>query len=93
MREEGGNVKTYTIVKTRRGVQTSTTGTVVELAKYFGYTLECGHSYDARIKRIPKTAKSLVSALNASVAETQRGSFDPNSYALADTARPGGPDK
>lgn len=74
--------KTYTIEKTRRGNKTETTGTVEELVKHFGYTLECGHSYNSKISRNPKTAKSLVSNLNKSVDELQRGSYDPNYYEL-----------
>lgn len=75
--------KTFTIIKTRRGRKTEETGTLAELTKYFGNTLADGHSYNSRINLAPKSAKDLVSALNKSVAELQRGSFDPNYYELA----------
>lgn len=75
---------TYTIIKTRRGRQSEATGTVAELTKHFEYTLQCGNSYNPKINLEPKTAKSLVSALNKSVSEIQRGSFDPDDYQLSE---------
>jgi hypothetical protein len=74
--------KTHTIIKTRRGNQTETSGTVEELTKYFGYTLECGNSWNPKINRNPKTAASLITALNKSVAETQGSCYDPDYYEL-----------
>lgn len=38
----------------------------------FGYTLECGHSWNNKISRYPKTKKSLVNALNKSAEECRR---------------------
>ena len=73
---------TYTIIKTRKGRETETTGTLDELTKHFSYTLECGNSYNSKISREPKSAKGLVSALNRSTDEIQRGSYDPNYYEL-----------
>ena len=53
----------------------------------FGYTLECGNSWNPKIPRYPKTIKSLVNALNKSAEECRRysdcydiaqpGTFDP----------------
>jgi hypothetical protein len=74
--------KTFTIVKYRKGRETETTGTLAELTKYFGYTLECGHSWNRKISTTPKTAASLVSNLNRSVAETQGSCYDQDSYSL-----------
>lgn len=74
--------KTYTIIKTRKGRETETTGTLAKLIEDFSYTLECGNSYNPKISREPKTAKGLVSALNRSTDEIQRGSYDPNYYEL-----------
>lgn len=74
--------KTYTIVKTRRGQTTEVTRTLPELVAYFGYTLQVGNSYNPRISLNPKTAQSLVNNLNRAVAEKQRGSWDPDHYAL-----------
>ena len=75
--------KTYTIIKTRRGTKSEATGTVAELVERFSYTLECGNSWNSKINRNPKTAKSLVTALNKSVAETQGSCYDPDYYELA----------
>ena len=48
-------------------------GTIDYLNKrVFGYTLECGHSWNHKISRFPKTVKSLVKALNDSAYETCR---------------------
>lgn len=74
--------KTYTVVKTRRGQQTETTGTVAELIQHFGYTLEAGNSWDRKVNRNPKTAKSLVTALNHATSALQPNSYDPNYYEL-----------
>lgn len=40
--------------------------------RVFGYTLECGHSWNDKINRYPKTARGLVSALNNSARECGR---------------------
>lgn len=73
---------THTIIKTRKGRTTEETGTLAELTKYFGYTLECGNSYNSKISTAPRTAKSLVSNLNRSIDYTQRGSFNPTYFEL-----------
>lgn len=58
------------ITSTHRGDERVYAGTVDYLVdKVFGYTLECGHSWNERIKENPKTAPSLVKALNLSAAE------------------------
>lgn len=75
---------TFSITKTRRGRETTKTGTLAELTEYFGYTLQSGNSYNSRISLAPRTAKSLVSALNKSVSELQRGSYDPDYYELSE---------
>lgn len=77
-------MKTYTITKTRtqRNTTTETTGTVEELVKHFGYTLECGNSWNSKINTNPKTAKALVNALNKSVAETMGACYYPDYYEL-----------
>jgi len=49
------------------------TGTIDELCtKVFGYTLECGNSWNSKIPLRPKTGKSLVKALNDSARECRR---------------------
>ena len=73
-------MKTHTITKMHSGRTYSKTGTVAELTEYYRYTLECGNSRNHRIPLQPKTASSLVSALNRSVKETQGSSYDPDYY-------------
>lgn len=75
-------MKTYTISKIHNGNVHQTSGTLEELIEYFGYTLECGHSWNHKLQLKPKTIKSLVSTLNKCVAETSR-SYDPDYYELA----------
>jgi hypothetical protein len=77
-------MKTYTITKIHNGREYSQTGTVAELTEYYGYTLECGNSWNHRIPLQPKTAVSLVSALNRSVKETQGSSYDPDVYYMGE---------
>lgn len=74
--------KTYTIIKTRRGIKRETTDTLEELIKGHSYTLESGHSYNPKINTKPTTIKGLISALNKSISETQRNSYDPDYYEL-----------
>lgn len=76
-------MKTYTIIKTRRGNKHEYTGTIEELVtNVFGYTLDCGVSHNPKINRKPKTAASLVTALNKSVTETMGSCYDPDYYEL-----------
>lgn len=74
--------KEFTIAVYHRGRRSDVTGTLAYLIDYFGYKLECGHSYNHRIPLRPKTIKSLVSALNKSALETQGGCYDYDSYEL-----------
>lgn len=71
------NIKTYTIRKTRSGMngcrEYLSNGTLEELIKYHGYTLECGHSWNNKINMHPKSIKGLVTALNKSAKETDGG--------------------
>ena len=76
--------KTYTIEKTHRGRTTQIVGTLEYLKDYFGYTLECGHSYNNKINRNPTTIKGLMTALEQSIDATQGSSYDPDYYALVD---------
>ena len=66
-----GRKKVYILHKheyrMRRGNRdTDWIGTVDQLRKAFGYTLEVGNSYDRRINRNPTTARSLETNLNKS---------------------------
>jgi hypothetical protein len=66
--------KMYQIKKTRNGRETIFEGTLSHLINgVFGYTLECGNSWNKKIPRYPKTIKSLITAINASYDETEGG--------------------
>jgi hypothetical protein len=67
--------KTYTIRTTRNDRSMTFTGTVQELTEKFGYTLECGNSWNHRINRNPTTIKSLVSNLEKSYDAKERACY------------------
>jgi hypothetical protein len=75
-------MKTFKIKKTRKGRETIFEGTLPELIQMFSYKLECGNSWNHKISRNPKTAKSLVDNLNKSVYETQGSCYEQDSYSL-----------
>ncbi len=64
-------------------------GTLAQLTECFGYTLECGSSWNQKISRHPKTAKGLISALTKSVAETQGACYNQDYYELVDAVPSG----
>jgi hypothetical protein len=68
-------MKKYTIKHLYRNGMSTWEDTLPNLIEIFGYTLECGHSRDARIPTKPKGIKSLVAALNESASATGR-SYD-----------------
>lgn len=75
--------KQITVRSYHRGRSHDWTGTIDELCtNVFGYTLECGHSWNPKINMRPKTGAALVKALNQSVAETQGGCYEQDSYEL-----------
>lgn len=62
--------KVYYVKSTHRGRETIWEGTIDYLvSNVFGYTLECGHSWNPKINNHPKTVKSLVTALEKSAIE------------------------
>jgi len=68
----------YKIKKTRSGMsRTSETifeGTLDHLKEnVFGYTLECGASWNRKINRNPKSINALITAINKSYNETEGG--------------------
>ena len=63
------NLKTYTILKYRKGKIREIKGTLQELIIYFSYTLECGNAYNKKINKNPKTIKSLMLNLDNSILE------------------------
>ena len=70
--------KIYKIKKTRSGMngsrETIFEGTLEHLKNgVFGYTLECGASWNRKINRNPKTISSLITAINKSYNETEGG--------------------
>lgn len=62
--------KEYTIISVHHGREHKYTGTMEYLLnEVFGYTLECGHSWEGqtgclKVNMNPKTGASLVTALN-----------------------------
>ena len=70
--------KIYKIKKTRSGMngsrETIFEGTLERLEnEVFGYTLECGASWNRKINRNPKTISALITAINKSYNETEGG--------------------
>ena len=62
--------KVYYVKSVHNGRETIWEGTLEYLKeRVFGYTLECGHSYNSKINSNPKTIKSLVNALEKSAVE------------------------
>lgn len=72
----------------RNGRETEYTGTIDYLAhKVFGYTLECGKSWEYekgnyKINTEPKTAKSLITNLNNAEMNTSRYGYQSCYYEL-----------
>lgn len=77
-----GTKKAY-VAKTRKGRTTIWAGTIEEITKVFGYTLECGNSRDRKISREPKSVASLVKNLNKAIDETQGGCYERDYYEVA----------
>lgn len=75
--------KIYYLKEYHRGRYTIIKGTVEQLRNYFGYTLECGHSWNNKINKYPTTYKGLLSAINKSFHETQGCCYDPDSVSEA----------
>lgn len=73
-------MKIYHITKLRKGRVKVVSGTLEELVSYFSYTLECGNSWNPKIKRNPKSFNGLISNLNKSVDEIQGGCFNRDYY-------------
>ncbi len=57
-------MKTYTIIKTKKGRVFEISGTVEELTKHFSYPLLVAASHGQKINQHPTTIKSLMSNLN-----------------------------
>ena len=61
------------VASTHKGRKSIYAGTLEALRNgVFGYTLECGNSWNQKIPRYPKTGKSLVKALNDSAYECNK---------------------
>ena len=70
--------KIYRVKKTRSGMngsrETIFEGTLEHLKNgVFGYTLECGSSWNKKINRNPKTINALITAINKSYDEIEGG--------------------
>ena len=80
-------MKTYTIVKHRRGRESEFTGTLEELTQTFSYTLEVGYSWQSqrgckKVNKQPKTIKALLTALANAVYNTQGSCYEQDYYEL-----------
>lgn len=65
--------KVYYIKTTHRSREVVWEGTIdCFVNNLFGYTLECGHGWNSKINRYPKTIKALVNALNKSAEECRQ---------------------
>jgi hypothetical protein len=65
--------KIHFIASTHRDRTTIWSGTLEDLkTRVFGYTLECGNSWNHKIPKDPKTIKTLVKALNDSAYECNK---------------------
>lgn len=75
-------IKLIALTRSCRGRRTLWVGTLAQMTKAFSYTLECGNSWNRKIKTANqiKNLKSLVSNLNKSVDETQGGCFERDYY-------------
>lgn len=80
--------KEYTVVVIRGDKEWEHTGTVEELVRdVFGYTLECGASYQydkgcCKVNKNPKTIKSLITALNNASYNTMGSCYNRKYYKL-----------
>lgn len=79
--------KVYHVSIMREERNRETSGTLDELIKYFGYTLECGASYqhekgNKKINKNPKSAKSLVDNLNKAQANLSANGCPSTYYEL-----------
>ena len=72
--------KVFYVASEHRGRTTVWAGTIDQLVNVFGYTLECGHGWNPRVNRNPKTIKALISALDKAVNTTQGGCYDRDCY-------------
>lgn len=81
--------KIYTIKKTKSGIsnsyETLFEGTLQRLkSEVFGYTLECGASWNRKINRDPKSISSLITMVNKSYDEIE-GGYTQSYIELVDT--------
>ena len=80
--------KEITIIQNRKGKDSEIVGTLNYLVNsYFGYTLECGQSYERekgnkKINRNPKSGKSLVDNLNKAVSNSAANGYSSTYYSL-----------
>ena len=80
--------KEIIIIQTRKGKDSEIVGTLNYLVNsYFGYTLECGQSYERekgnkKINRNPKSGKSLVDNLNKAVSNSAANGYSSTYYSL-----------
>lgn len=64
-------------------------GTLPQLVDCFGYTLEAGNSWNPRIPTKPKNIRSLMSALEKIVQETQGSCYSQDYYEVVENVPEG----
>ncbi|HKL86925.1 MAG TPA: hypothetical protein VJ861_11395 [Treponemataceae bacterium] len=72
--------KLYAVVKNFKNRETLVVGTIAGITDYFGYTLECGKSWNQKINRNPTTIKSLLGALSKSEKEIRGCCYEQATY-------------
>ena len=80
-------MKQYTILQHRKGRVTPVSGTIAELTKYFGYTLEKGKSWEhergnKKINLNPKSIQSLINNINNAEDNAARNGCGSTYYTL-----------
>lgn len=82
-------MKVFAIKVSRKGREDITKGTLPELIEYYGYTLECGVSWqhekgNKKINRNPKGIKSLVTNLNNAKSNSASNGCSDTYYEVAE---------
>lgn len=76
-------LKTYTLIKERKGKETEITGNLYELMKYFGYTIENAHLASIKVNLMPKTIKSCISTIKKALDYKEGSCYERTRITLA----------
>jgi hypothetical protein len=83
--------KVYTIIVTKSKIigkdqVKKVVGNLEYLVGYFGYTLECGNSWNKKINKKPKTIKSFITNLQKSYSEKEASCYDRTYVEIEDSS-------